>query len=64
MKDNKAKGKLMKVSKQEREEAVAQLRKMLKPGDTVHTILRHVSKSGMSRRIDLVKVGRKDRRYG
>jgi hypothetical protein len=33
--------------------AQAQLRKMLRPGDTVHTIVRHVSRSGMSRRIDL-----------
>ena len=30
------------------------LLEMLKPGDTVYTILRHVSRSGMSRVIDLV----------
>lgn len=34
-------------------EALEQLRKMLKPGDTIHTVLRHVSRSGMFRRIDL-----------
>ena len=34
-------------------EAVATLQTMLKPGDTVCTILRHVSRSGMSRSIDL-----------
>ena len=34
-------------------EAIAVLRKRLKPGDTVYTVLRHVSASGMSRRIDL-----------
>lgn len=43
-------------SKSDRESAVARLRETidLKPGDTVHTILRHVSRSGMSRRIGLV----------
>ena len=38
----------------ERQEAREQLRGILKPGDTVWTILRHVSRSGMSRRISLV----------
>lgn len=37
------------------------LLKMLKPGDTVYTVLRHVSKSGMQRRIDCYAIG-KDRR--
>lgn len=36
----------------ERQEAIERLREMLKPGDTVYTILRHVSRSGMSRVID------------
>jgi len=31
-----------------------ELRKLLKPGDEVYTILRHVSQSGMSRNIDTV----------
>ncbi len=35
----------------EKEEAEKALRKMCKPGSTVYTILRHVSSSGMSRRI-------------
>jgi hypothetical protein len=34
----------------------ADLRDRLKPGDTVYTILRHVSSSGMSRRISLAYV--------
>lgn len=34
-------------------EAIAELLEILKPGDTVYTLLRHVSKSGMMRRIDL-----------
>lgn len=36
-----------------KEYAIAQLREILKHGDTVYTVLRHVSSSGMSRRIDV-----------
>lgn len=36
-----------------RTQAKEQLLKILKPGDMVYTVLRHVSLSGMSRRIDL-----------
>ena len=46
-----------------KEEALRDLRKILKPGDTVHTVLRHVSASGMSRRIDLYKLVKGDRVY-
>lgn len=35
-----------------------ELREILKPGTTVRTILRHVSKSGMSREISAVVVGK------
>jgi len=38
----------------EQREAVDQLRAILPPGSTVHTVLRHVSRSGMSRSISLV----------
>jgi hypothetical protein len=38
----------------EKAEALASLRKMLKPGQTVYTVLRKRSASGMSRVIDLV----------
>lgn len=41
-------------TKEEILEAHRILHKVLKPGDTVHCILRHVSSSGMSRRISLV----------
>jgi hypothetical protein len=34
-------------------EAHARLRELVNPGDTVFTVLRHVSKSGMTRDIDL-----------
>lgn len=37
----------------ERNDAIASLRKILKRGDTVYTVLRKVAPSGMSREIDL-----------
>lgn len=37
-------------------EAVAKLRDLLPPGSTVYTILRHVSRSGMSRSISAVAI--------
>ena len=42
------------TKQEERVAAAEQLRNWLKPGDTVHTVLRHVSRSGMSRSISLV----------
>jgi hypothetical protein len=45
----------MKKSDEEKEKAKETLREMLKPGDTVNAILRHVSRSGMSRSISLLK---------
>lgn len=41
----------MKYSKAQIAESHAQLRKWLKPGDTVHTIVDHVARSGMRRSI-------------
>lgn len=38
----------------QKEQAKVHLRKLLKPGQTVYTILRHCSASGMSRSISLV----------
>jgi hypothetical protein len=38
-----------KVSKQERDEAIARLKTWLKPGDTIFTCIRSVSRSGMYR---------------
>ncbi len=43
-----------------REEAKDRLRELLKPGDTVYTILRHRSRSGMSRRISAVTADHHD----
>ena len=44
------------MTKKEQSEAITSLRETLKPGDTVYTILRHVSRSGMMRHIDLYKM--------
>lgn len=46
----------------ERDESIAKLRELLKPGDEVQTILRHISRSGMSRSISTVIKG-EDRSY-
>lgn len=40
------------VTQQEKQEALENLRRILKPGDTVFGIVRSVSRSGMSRTID------------
>ncbi len=45
-----------KAKQAEQDEALQKLRDILKPGDTLYTILRHVSQSGMSRVISVVKV--------
>ena len=45
-----------KEKRNRRAEALKMLRKFIKPGDTVFTVLRHVSRSGMSRRIDLYSI--------
>lgn len=42
------------TTKKERAECIQRLKEWLKPGDTVYTILRHVSRSGMSRRISVI----------
>lgn len=46
--------KLTKQARLERDDAIAQLKEWIKPGDTVYTILDHVSSSGMSRAIRVV----------
>lgn len=44
-----------KAQQAEQAEAVERLSEWIKPGDTIYTILRHVSSSGMSRSISLVR---------
>ncbi len=46
-----------KAQETDRAEALAELRKMLRPGDTVYTVLQHCARSGMSRSISLL-IGR------
>lgn len=48
----------MKYSQEKIEESRAYLLKFLKPGTTVLTVLRNVSRSGMSRRIDLYTINK------
>ena len=40
----------------QQQEAQEELRQIIKPGDTVYTVLRHVSRSGMTRGIDLYTI--------
>jgi len=49
----------MSVKTDKERAAIKRLREMVKPGDTLHTILRHVSRSGMSRSISVVKVSKR-----
>lgn len=46
----------MKKQQSERAEAIARLKETLKPGDTVYTQLKHCSRSGMQRVIQLVVI--------
>jgi hypothetical protein len=43
-------------TKKETAEAIEELRKILKPGDTVYTSLKHVSRSGMYRIIEVITI--------
>jgi len=43
----------MKITTQEHAQALEMLNKLVKAGDTIYTVLRHVSRSGMSRNIDM-----------
>lgn len=53
---------MTKAQKAERAEAIARMQEWVKPGDTVYTILRHVSRSGMQREIGVVLLLPGDRR--
>lgn len=48
---------LMNAKQQRKESAIAHLRTILKPGDTIQTVLVHVSRSGMYRHIKIVYNG-------
>lgn len=44
---------MTRISKAREQECKERLQELLKPGDTIYTVLRHVSRSGMYRVIDL-----------
>src|SRR3990167_3072685 len=46
----------MRVTAKERESAIEYLLEILKPGDTVYTVLRNVSRSGMQRAINVYAI--------
>ena len=52
-----------KRTNEEQAKAIERLREMLAPGDTVHTVLGHVSRSGMQREIHLYKLHAGDADY-
>ena len=52
---------MTRYTKAEIEKATNELKAILKPGDTIHTILRHVSRSGMSRSISLFVIKKNER---
>ena len=53
----------MKTVTREESEALENLREWIKPGDTIYTVIRSVSRSGMSRRIDVIKFDGQHRTY-
>ena len=53
---------MTKAEKEERDNAFATLRGALKPGDTVYTVLKHVSRSGMLREIQCIVTDKRDGR--
>ncbi len=55
---------MTRVTSAERLESIETLRKSVKPGDTLHTIVRHVARSGMSRSIDVYKFSIADKKHG
>ena len=53
----------IKFTKKDEERAYQELRSLLKEGDTVYTILRHVSRSGLSRRLDALIIKDNEPRF-
>lgn len=47
---------MTKAQKAEQAEFIAKLRAEIKPGDTLFTVLKNVSKSGMSRKVNVYKI--------
>lgn len=51
-------GRTIRAADVERADAIDRLHKIITPGATVYTVLRHISRSGMMRHIDLYLIGR------
>jgi hypothetical protein len=54
---------MSKQTEQEKADAIKQLRSEIKPGTTLRTILRHVTKSGMSRSVSVIQIKRDGSTY-
>ena len=52
---------MARVTKAEKKEAIERLKEVIKPGDTLHLVLRSVSRSGMCRRISVKKIAAPNR---
>ena len=52
--------KLTKEQQTERDEAIARLRRILKPGSIITTVVRHVARSGMQRSISTMVCGEEE----
>jgi hypothetical protein len=44
------------ATQRDRDEAIDKLRERINPGDTIYTVMRHVSRSGMMRAIDVYEM--------
>lgn len=53
----------MRQSQKDHDESLSTLRQWIKPGDTVYCVLRHVSRSGMSRDISPLVIQNGEHRY-
>ena len=51
------------IAAEEKAEAIERLKEIIKDGDTVYTILRSVSRSGMSRKIGLFVIVKNEPRF-
>lgn len=54
---------MTKAQEAEKLEAINRLKEILKPGDTVYTVVRSVSRSGMSREIDVYFFDKKGNKF-
>lgn len=53
----------MTAKEKRKQEAIERLREIVNPGDELRTVLRHASRSGMQRQIDVYKIEGGEARY-